>query len=698
MKKIIIISLLATINFASFGQQVTSNWYFGTGVGLNFNQLPPSVITNNAANSQEGCASISDNNGSLLFYTNGNIIINRKHETMLNGNGISGDLSSSNNVLIVPLPNNDSIYYLFTIGAENQLNKGFRYSIVNIKGDGGFGEVIQKNIYIQDEVFEKLSAVRHCNNKDVWITIRKWETDEYHTYLVTSAGLSTTPIISKTGLTVGGFTKNAIGLLKFSTDGKRLAAVHSFQNDAVEIMSFDNTTGIISNPVVIYPNATPHPQSFLGVYAAEFSPNGNLLYVTANNSATEPCVLYQFDVTSNNAATITASKHIIAQTTPWYAGALQTGPDEKIYMAMWKDTAISVIENPNIYGIGCGFNFNKIIFSRRIDPIQFGLPSFIQSDLNPNFAPFNFTRLGNCTNNNVSFLINRTTGIDSVRWNFGDGQQSTTLLPTHSYATKGFFTVTLNVFTTDCSGQSNFVITKDIWLTDIVSNLLGNDTSSCIIQNLKLTPTLKLPGINYLWNTGSTNDTLTVNNAGKFWVQLQYQGCTFSDTINITLKPKPIISLGNDTTICPNNLITLSAANNSAYQYLWNTGETTSAITINKTGIYSVIATQNFCSSYDTIQIGDGDCEIFIPNAFSPNNDGINDYFKILGSILVKNFSLKIFNRYGQTIFNSQNVADKWDGKFKGKDMPTGAYPYTIKYINSKGYTKWLNGVVVIVH
>jgi hypothetical protein len=93
---------------------------------------------------------------------------------------------STDNTIIVPNPGNDSIFYLFTIGAAYKLNKGFRYTVINMSGDGGFGEVIDKNVILESAAFEKIAAVRHCNNKDVWVVIHKWDSDIYLSYLVTS--------------------------------------------------------------------------------------------------------------------------------------------------------------------------------------------------------------------------------------------------------------------------------------------------------------------------------------------------------------------------------------------------------------------------------------------------------------------------------------------------------------------------------
>ncbi len=681
--------------FFVFGQKQTNTWYFGNRVGLDFNQSPPLVLINGTANSQEGSAAMSDNNGRLLFYTNGSIVQNRKHLTMLNGTGLKGDLSSTNNTVIVPMPGYDSMYYLFAIGSAREELSRFTYNIIDMKADGGYGEVIVKNAFIEDTVLEKLAAIRHCNNRDIWIVIQKWNTDEYHAYLLTSFGLNPTPIISHTGLIINGQINNAIGTLKFSSKGNKLAACHSFDNDVVELMDFDNTTGIISNALTFKPNATPHQSTYTGVYGAEFSPDGKLLYVSANNSVSDPSTLYQFDITSNNAATILATKQIIAQTTPWFAGALQVGPDKKIYMAMWQDTSISVIENPNVYGLGCNFVFNKIFLApSNAYPLQFGLPTFMQSYFDSTSNPYDFSRVGNCVDLNVSFTINRLNGIDSVKWDFGDGQQSRVLQPTNTYAAPGFYDVNLIVYKIDCSGL-NDTITRRIWIADS-NEFLGADTSSCNALTLEI-GVEEILGVNYLWSTGSNESKITTMGFGDYWLQIEQNGCKIADTIKVSPKPKPVVNLGADTTICKYKPVVLKTSSLNYDSYLWSTGETTSTIFVNQVGSYYVTVTQSSCAASDTIQVLPGDCDVYIPSAFTPNNDNLNETFGVVDNSAVQYFSFQIYSKWGELIFTSNDITQKWDGTFKGKKMPNGAYLWMLNYTNSRGRKMYEQGMVMLI-
>ena len=693
-KNILIVCFLLSI-IVGFAQKQANIWYFGNRSGLDFNQVPPIALNNGQANSQEGSAVMSDINGKLLFYTNGVTILNRKHLIMPNGSGLRGDLSSTNNTVFIPMPGNDSIYYLFTIGSAREEVPVFSYSVIDMKADAGFGAVIEKNVLIEDTCLEKLAAIRHCNNRDAWVVIHKWNTDEYHSYLLTGAGLNSVPVISRTGLRITGQINNAIGTLKFSTKGNKLVALHSFDNDAVELLDFDNTTGVISNPQVFQPNAVPHQPTFTGVYGAEFSPDGKLLYVSSNNSPSDPTTLYQFDITSNNAVIILSTKQIIAQITPWYAGALQIGTDRKIYMAMWNDTSISVIDDPDIYGPGCNFNFNKIYLGPTNGfPSQFGLPNFMQSYFDTASNPYDFTRLGNCLDKNITFLINRTNGIDSVKWDFGDFQQSQQIQPTHSYVNAGFYDVKLIVYKVDCSGL-NDTINRRIWIADS-SNFLGADTASCNALSLVIGVD-EIYGVNYLWNTGFTGNKITTTGFGLYWMEMEQNGCKLRDSINVSAKPKPTVDLGPDSTICKYKPIVLTTGTTSYSNYLWSTGETTTSILVDKPGIYSITVSQSGCTAADTIQILPGDCNVFIPSAFTPNDDGLNETFGVITDVAVKNFSMQVFNKWGQMVFNSSDITQKWNGTFKGKKVPNGAYPWILYYVTGTGTRKYQQGTVMLI-
>jgi gliding motility-associated-like protein len=465
----------------------------------------------------------------------------------------------------------------------------------------------------------------------------------------------------------------------------------------VELLDFDNVTGVLTNPVRFVPDNTPTGPDEIDtrVYGAEFSPNGNLLYISASNAGAERAVLYQFDVTVNNAATILASKQIILNTSTFDAGALQIAPDQKIYFSLWKDNYISVIEDPDIPGPGCNFKYNKILLSSSSNATaQFGLPGFIQSYFDPR-SFYDFTRSGSCEDRQIKFSLNKTLGIDSVKWDFGDSQTSQSLSPTNNYANPGFYDVQVIVYKTDCSGVNTETIVHRIWVAG-KSDFLGTDVSICADSSVKLGITI-IPDASYTWNTGATSNEITATTTGTYWMEIELNACRVRDSIDVLPKSVAVVNAGPDTVVCAFQPVILQAQSNIPGSYLWSTGETTSSISVNKTGLYFVTVKDNGCPASDTVSVTPGDCEVYFPSAFTPNNDSKNDIFGVATETTLNYFSMQIFNKWGQLVFTSNDTGKKWDGTFKGKDVPNGTYVWIVNYTNRRGIKIYDQGTVVLI-
>jgi len=183
MKKIFTI-ILAILAITLFSQENNANiWYFGENAGVNFNTGIPLSLTDGALNTWEGCASICNQEGELLFYTDGQTVYNRNHQIMPNGTGLLGDYSASQSSIIIPKPDlspNNNIYYIFTVDRwQDDFVNGLRYSIVDMTLDGGLGDITSdKNILLHDKVAEKITAIHHSNNQDVWILTHDWGSND----------------------------------------------------------------------------------------------------------------------------------------------------------------------------------------------------------------------------------------------------------------------------------------------------------------------------------------------------------------------------------------------------------------------------------------------------------------------------------------------------------------------------------------
>ncbi len=675
-----------------FSQNMAANWIFGNNNGLSFTQLPPTLIINPKINTLEGCSAISDGNGALLFYSNGVRAYNRKYLTMENGENLGGDLSSTCNSVIIPVPDHDSLYYIFTVSAVISEDRSLSYAVVNMNAANGLGAVIEKNVRVTSPAFEKLSAVRHCNKRDSWIIVKVPNSSQYRSYLITPAGVNPAPVVSNVGLFVPGEENNAIGSMKFSADGKRLIVLHSQINKA-ELLNFDDATGVLTDAASFTPIDVTPSVAFRGTYGTEFSPDGKKLYISCNINAVEASVLYQFDLSTVTAPAIVGSRTTILSRRNFYSGGLQLGIDKKIYYTEWENLALSVIEDPDLAGTDCNLATDKIALPQ---PTESGLPSFISSDVISRYAGYAFSaqKPGDCSDRNIVFAINYTADIDSVKWDFGDGQKSTSLSPSHSYAAFQTYYVQLVIYRTDCSGSHTIRLGQRVSFRNS-SMKLPPDISLCEPKDIVLRSPDEYE--TYLWNTGATTDSIVVSDPGLYWLQTEASGCVVRDTIMIIKKPAIRFHLTNDTTVCTNQTVTLFAPPNGT-DYVWSDGSSGTALTVSKPGDYFLkFNDPDNCMISDTTHIDPGNCDVYFPTAFSPNNDGKNDEFGLINPTYAKPYELVVFNRWGELMFRTTDQLQRWNGFSKNKQQPVGVYTWIMKYKNKRGILQSAKGSVLLI-
>jgi gliding motility-associated-like protein len=410
-----------------YSQGEANIWYFGYNAGLDFTTGNPIALNNSQQQTVEGSATISDAGGQLLFYTDGNFVWNKNHEIMSNGTGLLGNPSSTQSAVIIPKPNSISIYYIITVTLLGG-NNGVRYTEVDMNLNGGLGNVTSnKNILLLSPATEKISAVKQNNCEDFWVVVHKYGNNSFYAYSITSTGINLTPVISSVGTTISNLPNRTIGYLKFSPDGKKIISSNYQQN--VELYDFDNATGIISNPKII---STKYAN-----YGVEFSPLGNVAYITTGEFF--PLELYQYDLTSVN---IISTETLIHSSTDvnHFFGALQLATNGKIYLSIDDLNTLSVINNPESLGLGCNLGLNTVSIGSGLSKL--GLPQFIQSYFS---VGININNI--CLGNTSSFSYTSNQSINSIIWDFGDGNTSTINNPTHTYAVADSYTVRATIST-----------------------------------------------------------------------------------------------------------------------------------------------------------------------------------------------------------------------------------------------------------
>jgi gliding motility-associated-like protein len=202
------------------------------------------------------------------------------------------------------------------------------------------------------------------------------------------------------------------------------------------------------------------------------------------------------------------------------------------------------------------------------------------------------------------------------------------------------------------------------------------DTAICNGQSVMLNATVS--GATYTWDDGSTQNTRTVNAPGKYKVAIAVNGCFYADSATISQANVPVKPVINDTIVCEEANFVLNATTKGATSYVWNTGETLSAITLDSGGLYIVTASNACGSVADSALVTVNSCDPpFIPNVFTPNNDGLNDVF-FVDFKNARTFKVEIFNRWGERVFESDSKTFAWKGDFNGQLVPAGVYFYVI--------------------
>ena len=327
-------------------QLETSKWYFGSAGAVDFASGVPVNVTTSAMYTGEGSASIADAAGNLLFYTSGNNIWNRNNVVMANGSGMNGSSISAQSAVIVKQPASSTNYYVFTMRNWTDGGNGAHYSVVDMSLNGGLGDVTAtKNVLLYGNTRESLTAVCHTNNTDYWIVLHDMYTNEFHSYLLTSAGLNPVPVISAVGSVFTG--GNRYGCLKASPDGSKLvyAIGGSVTLETTQLYDFDRTTGMVSNPVTLNTAG-----SLSDAYGTDFSSDGSVLYVCAFNGTS----IQQYNVLAGSPAAILASRQVIV-TGGNVKANLQLAVDNKIYVCLAYQNGLGVINSPNTLGTGCNY-------------------------------------------------------------------------------------------------------------------------------------------------------------------------------------------------------------------------------------------------------------------------------------------------------------------------------------------------------
>ena len=620
------------------GAQKENHTWYAPYLSLDFNPVPAPVFLpapNMPSNGQP--ASISDSAGALLFYTNGNVVYGKDHLPMPNGLLAGGATSRFDlhpcSALI--LPKSGSQYYLFSllpdsisvdlpdsVATQYMIHPSLYYSIIDMQLNGGNGDIVpgSKKILLHREVMRGfLAGCRGPGCDSAWIVAHERQAAAFLAYPVTASGVGS-PASSVAGVNFLADNMPGYGFHygKFSPDAGTLALFSWRRSIALPV-----DPGTFASLELISFNK----QS--GIFSNAKSLFENLDY--------SPFMYgfypMSFSPDSKKFYTVQRTDYDVAN---W---------NKVVQYDLNAPAIVSILASEQVIGeipaagpAGSSFmNDMRLATDNQI---------YIASgDIFPLSAGAVAVPLARIQNPNAASPILET-GLSSPLMEWGNPM----LFPAANILFEGTVTTTVST--------QRLCLDNPLWL--------GASQSG-----------------HYTWSTGSHDSAISINQAGTYWVRT-VNDCTQHIDTFIVLPPLQADLLPPDTTVCPGSRWIITLPSYADVQYVWQNGSTGNTYEVSREGLIVVTAQSSCGSLQDSMRVTYGNCNcdlLFIPTAFSPNADGINDIFipryPCAGNI--RYYELKVYNRWGQLAFASGVPEQGWDGRMNGQLSDLGVYHYTVK-------------------
>jgi gliding motility-associated-like protein len=709
-KKIVAPCVLACTVMSSHAQKEAYNWVMGSNVAMTWNTtqtigalsgLPTPISTSATFSGNEGVLTVSDAAGNLLFYSDGINIWDATH-TKMNTTALTGNTSSAQSGIVIPYPGQANKYIVFSIGESG--SNILAYTIVDMTLNSGWGSIPagQQNIPLTGAsgvLNESVSAVKHANGTDYWIVAPgkgAGALSAMNVWKVTSTGVQTLCIGSYQ--LPGNTTPHSgwNGCLRFSPSGKYFAWAEG-SSGWVFFGNFDPSTGVCSN-IKMYNGDTNE-------YGVEFSPDGKVLYVAKYSNYT--IRVYKFDelLAATTPNLVTYKTETITGTGASNLGTLQTGPDGRIYGALSGTNKLLVISNPNDYD-----NHICTVVSGLVNAdVVLGLPNFLAE-----YFHGSETEIYYCKGATATQLQASSPNGLPLHWYEGSNKLDKAPVPNTSIAGEQIFYVAQINEIMDIEGEKTKITVTVI--DDPKIDFIGNIDGVCYgnYASIKLENIIE----NYIYNiysdidltnklasiTGESSKTVTSDDILEtdktYYISVtDNNGCSAQDTTIIDIAVKKLFIMPESLPLFRQNVeydqnLTTNAG---LPEFRLVEGELPYGLTLSSTGrIYGVPGEEHNNFNF-TVEVTDSDeCsvardytitnDVFVPKAFTPNNDGINDFF-------MKGFKIIIFDRMGIPVFEGD---DGWDGTYKGKIVARDIYFYKLFYSENDA-TKIKTGYVGLI-
>lgn len=543
--------------------QYQNVWVFGQNAGVDFNGPTPVAIQTNISGFGEANASVCDAAGRLLFYTEGYYVWDRNGNLMPNGNyltpqsstnSITPTTSTTQGVLIVPIPGSPYQYLVFSLtAAELGPNAGkLYYSVVDMSLNGGMGDVVpgQKAIFMDNGLTEKMISVvgKGCN---IWLIVGSIQQLGFKAFEITESGVNTNPVLSVMG--AGSTISGGMGALAISPDKTKIAATWMGGSRGAEIYDFDPATGMVSNPLALMP-------LWSSCYGVCFSPDGSKLYINDHVSG----LMRQFDLSSNSAAAILASNTVLGACDPTQ---IKLAPNNKLYFQS-SGTSLGVISSPDLAGTACSYNPNGLQLLPNTY-FHLGFPNVVTPIISDTVTTVH-SKTAACFATGISLQALES----AVGWGYtwSDGNTGSA---THVNA-PGLYWVRYHVPPCDVRIDSFNVSFPGGILPQIITKGTCNGGSNGMIVAKGFsgdTVSYSYSWLNALGDTLSLNDTLQDVASGNYYLHIQTASCDTTLFVNLPDEQYEVAFSG-DSIICQGNAISIQNRSDAYFtDFDWDFGD-----------------------------------------------------------------------------------------------------------------------------
>lgn len=669
--------------------KANSNWFFWSFL-VDMNQNPPTAtFAKNVYNKLElhsiyerleNAVPVSDpETGVFLFVALKNEILDRNYNIMPNSFLDTDTFRATyeRSIAVAPVINNPGKYYFFNLSIDS--TTGLTYSIIDMTLNQGNGDIVENQKAIPLKAFglpnvtgPEIVDIIPGNNCDLWLVITEAVYSDlprnFYAFNITAAGINPTPVTSQLQREniqdqYWDFqaSPNRDQIAYIATKYKANGAETEIKS-SVNFLTFDPENGNViqsNKPPILFEGDGEVGHGIHGT----FTPDNNYYiaytyggisntYNTVYNIQTESAKFYKYDLHAPQNNYSRSSFYVDQFWIPF-----------NIYRHLDYLWPIYFFKPYN----------NDIFFSQPY-------PNENVSDMPPGIFmyPLNAASLGRFSPQG-----------ERASW---ENFSQTLSLPLNKYA--GFY-----------RGCDVIYPYRDTVTSIIMDSVLCYEAGFSFPE---ITLKARAGFDGYIWNDGTTNPEKQIVAPGKYWVHYNASCNHRVDTFIVRYRNAKVV-LPPDTVVCeqrfPFDLTALPVyEDNWKETYTWDDGSGAKTRTINTPGTYFVAFQADGCTEYDTITIASQQCScsVLVPNAFTPNGDGLNDFFKplITPGCVPAQYSFRVFNRWGQMVYSSFNEFDQgWNGTYQGSQVAIGTYFYEIrfksKYLNQEDYVK--KGAITLV-